>query len=48
VIGSPIYFLAVGIAFVSAPASLAIIALLAVYYALAGRGGGMPSPREQS
>jgi uncharacterized membrane protein len=44
VIGSPLYILAIGVSFLSAGAALAIVALLAVYYAFAGRGGGMPSP----
>jgi uncharacterized membrane protein len=48
VIGAPIYLLSVGLAFVSAPASLAIVAALALYYAVAGRGGGMRSPAEAS
>jgi uncharacterized membrane protein len=42
--GNPFYWLAIGISFVSAPATLAIIAALAVYYLAAGRGGGMASP----
>jgi len=37
--------LAIGISFVSAPLTLAIIAALAIYYIVAGRGGGMASPR---
>ncbi len=43
--GNPFYWLAIGISFVSAPVTLAIIAALALYYLIAGRGGGMPSPR---
>jgi uncharacterized membrane protein len=38
VIGTPLYALSVGLALVSAPACLAINALLAVYYALPGGG----------
>ncbi|MEA2309237.1 MAG: potassium channel family protein [Thermoleophilaceae bacterium] len=48
VIGTPIYIAAIGIAFVSAVACLALHAVLAVYYALARRGGGLAmahSPR---
>ncbi len=40
VIGAPLYALSVGLALVSAPACLAVNALLAVYYALPG-GGAM-------
>jgi uncharacterized membrane protein len=43
--GNPFYFAAIGISFVSAPVTLAIIAALAVYYVIAGRGGGIASPR---
>jgi uncharacterized membrane protein len=46
--GNPFYWLAIGISFVSAPVTLAIIAALAVYYLVAGRGGGMPGPRRTS
>jgi uncharacterized membrane protein len=46
--GNPFYLLAIGISFVSAPVTLAIIAALAVYYVLAGRGGGVPSPSRES
>jgi uncharacterized membrane protein len=42
--GTPVYVLAIGISFISAGATLAIIAALAVYYLVAGRGGGMASP----
>jgi TMEM175 potassium channel family protein len=38
VIGTPLYALSVGLALVSAPACLAVNALLAVYYALPGGG----------
>jgi uncharacterized membrane protein len=44
--GNPFYWLAIGISFVSAPVTLAIIAALAVYYLVAGRGGGMRGPRQ--
>ena len=43
-IGTPIYLLSIGAAFISPTAVLVIIALLAVYYALGDRGGGMTSP----
>jgi uncharacterized membrane protein len=43
--GNPFYLAAIGISFVSASVTLAIIAALAVYYVVAGRGGGMASPR---
>jgi uncharacterized membrane protein len=42
-IGSPIYALSIAVALFSAPASLVIIAALAVYYALP-QGGMMPGP----
>lgn len=45
VAGNPFYWLAIGISFISAPLTLAIIAALAIYYIVAGRGGGMASPR---
>jgi hypothetical protein len=41
VIGTPLYALSIGLALVSAPACLAVNALLAVYYALPA-GGAMP------
>jgi hypothetical protein len=41
VIGAPLYALSIGLALVSAPACLAVNALLAVYYALPA-GGAMP------
>ncbi|HET7170838.1 MAG TPA: TMEM175 family protein [Gaiellales bacterium] len=44
-IGAPIYAIALIVALVSAPASLAIIAVLAVYYALP-QGGMMRGPSE--
>ena len=44
VIGTPVYALTIGVAFVSAVACLVVHALLAVYYALARRGGGMATP----
>jgi|1186.fasta_scaffold78437_2 uncharacterized membrane protein len=40
VLGSPLYMLSIGLAFVSAPACLAVNALLALYYALP-TGGAM-------
>ena len=46
--GAPLYLVAIGVAFVSAVACLVLHALLAVYYALARRGGGLAmahSPR---
>jgi uncharacterized membrane protein len=43
VAGAPIYALAVAVAFVSAPAALAVNAGLAIYYALE-LGGGIASP----
>jgi TMEM175 potassium channel family protein len=48
VVGTPIYIVAIGVAFVSAIACLALHGALAVYYALARRGGGLSmahSPR---
>jgi hypothetical protein len=39
-IGAPLYLLSIGLALVSAPACLAVNALLAIYYALPG-GGAM-------
>jgi uncharacterized membrane protein len=44
VIGTPVYAITVGVAFLSAPACLALHALLATYYALGRRGGGMATP----
>ena len=41
VIGTPVYIVAIGVAFLSAVACLALHAALAVYYALARRGGGL-------
>jgi uncharacterized membrane protein len=41
VIGTPVYVATIGIAFVSAPACLVVHAVVAVYYALARRGGGI-------
>jgi uncharacterized membrane protein len=46
VVGTPIYLAAIGVAFVSAAACLVLHALLALYYALARRGGGMAQPVE--
>jgi TMEM175 potassium channel family protein len=40
-LGTPIYVVAIGVAFVSAVACLVLHAALAVYYALARRGGGL-------
>ena len=45
VIGAPIYAVSVGLALISAPACLAVNALLAVYYALPG-GGAMDHVEE--
>jgi uncharacterized membrane protein len=42
--GIPLYVVALGVAFVSAPACLALHAALAVFYALAERGVGMTRP----
>jgi uncharacterized membrane protein len=44
VIGTPVYVATIGIALVSAPACLAVHAAVAVYYALARRGGGIAAP----
>jgi uncharacterized membrane protein len=44
VIGTPIYFSAIGVAFLSAPACLVMHAALATYYALSRQGGGMARP----
>jgi len=44
VVGTPVYAITIGVAFLSAPACLVLHALLAVYYALARRGGGMAAP----
>jgi hypothetical protein len=44
VLGTPIYVATIGIAFLSAEACLVVHALVAVYYALARRGGGMTTP----
>jgi uncharacterized membrane protein len=44
VIGTPVYVATIGIAFLSAPVCLAVHGLVAVYYALARRGGGMTVP----
>jgi uncharacterized membrane protein len=44
VIGTPIYVATIGIAFLSAPLCLAVHGMVAVYYALARRGGGMATP----
>jgi TMEM175 potassium channel family protein len=46
-IGAPVYLLAMVIALVSAPASLAVIGALAVYYLLPG-GGAIPHPAERA
>lgn len=48
VVGTPIYMVAIGVAFLSAVACLALHGALAIYYALARRGGGLSmahSPR---
>jgi uncharacterized membrane protein len=44
VIGTPMYLLAIGVAFISAPACLAMHAVLALYYAFSRRGGRMAPP----
>jgi uncharacterized membrane protein len=44
VIGTPVYVATIGIAFLSAPACLVVHGVVAVYYALARRGGGMATP----
>jgi uncharacterized membrane protein len=44
VIGTPVYVATIGIAFLSAPLCLVVHAIVAVYYALARRGGGMATP----
>jgi uncharacterized membrane protein len=44
VIGTPVYALTIGVAFLSAPACLVMHGALAAYYALARRGGGMAAP----
>jgi hypothetical protein len=46
VLGTPIYLAAIGVALLSAAACLALHAVLAVYYALSRRGGGMTHPVE--
>jgi len=47
VIGAPAYLVAIGVAFVSAPACLILNALLAVYYAMPTRGGAIPHAAER-
>jgi uncharacterized membrane protein len=44
VIGTPVYMATIGIAFLSAPLCLVVHAIVAVYYALARRGGGIATP----
>jgi len=44
VLGTPIYLSTIGVAFLSAGVCLGMHALLAVYYALSRRGGGMARP----
>ena len=44
VVGTPIYHMTIGVAFLSAPLCLAMHATLAIYYALSRRGGGMARP----
>jgi len=44
VVGTPIYLMTIGVAFLSAPLCLAMHATLAIYYALSRRGGGMARP----
>jgi hypothetical protein len=43
-LGLPIYVVTIGVAFLSAPACLALHAVLALYYALAERGGSIRRP----
>jgi uncharacterized membrane protein len=47
VIGTPIYAVSIGLALVSAPACLAVNALLAIFYALPG-GGAMPHVSDEA
>jgi uncharacterized membrane protein len=42
--GTPVYLVTIGVAFLSAVACLALHAALAVFYALAERGGGVTRP----
>ena len=42
--GTPLYVVALGVAFISAPACLALHAVLALFYALSERGVGMTRP----
>jgi uncharacterized membrane protein len=44
VVGTPVYLASIGVAFISAAACLVLHAVLATYYALARRGGGMTTP----
>jgi uncharacterized membrane protein len=44
VVGIPVYVATIGIAFLSAPACLAVHGIVAVYYALARLGGGIATP----
>jgi uncharacterized membrane protein len=46
VLGTPLYLAAIGLAFASAVACLVLHALLAMYYALTQRGGGMARPAQ--
>ena len=43
-VGTPIYLTTIGVAFLSAGVCLGMHALLATYYALSRRGGGMARP----
>ena len=45
-LGTPLYLAAIGVALLSAAACLVLHALLAVYYALSERGGGI-APRAE-
>ncbi len=47
-LGLPLYAVAIGIAFVSAPACLVLHAIVAIYYALAARGGSIRPPTAAS
>jgi uncharacterized membrane protein len=45
IVGTPAYGLTLLVAFISAPICLAMHAVLAVYYAVPGKGGALPHPR---
>lgn len=46
VLGTPVYLASIGVAFLSAVACLVLHAVLAIYYALSRRGGGVATPVE--